>query len=54
MNESVCSGLCALLKGSIKECFRGFTVLCRKLGAGVLSNVPEKKKKNVAKDRSVC
>ena len=26
MNESVYSGLCAQLKGSIKECFRGSTV----------------------------
>lgn len=51
MNESVCSGLCALLKGSIKECFRGSTVLRRKLGPGVLSNMPEKRKKNVTKEK---
>lgn len=33
MNESVCSGLCVQLKGSIKECFRGSSVLGRKFGS---------------------
>lgn len=33
MNESVCSGLCAQLKGSIKECFRDSTVLDRMFGS---------------------
>lgn len=33
MNESVCSGLCSQLKGSIKECFRGSTALGRKFGS---------------------
>lgn len=33
MNESDCSGLCVQLKGSIKECFRGSSVLGRKFGS---------------------
>lgn len=50
MNESVCSGLRAQLKGSIKECFRGSTVLGRKFGSWCIEESARAKKKNVLKD----
>lgn len=45
MNESVCSGLRAQLKGSIKECFRGSTVLGRKFGSWCMGESARAKEK---------
>ncbi len=50
MNESVCSGLRVQLKGSIKECFRGSSVLGRKFGSWCMEESARAKKKNVLKD----
>lgn len=59
MNESVCSGLRALLKGSIKECFRGSTVLGRKFGSWCTEESARTKEKKCSEghggpDQSVC
>lgn len=51
MNESVCSGLCAQLKGSIKECFRGSAVLGRKFGRWCMAESARAKERNAQKDK---
>lgn len=57
MNKSVCSGLGSQLKGSIKECFRGFTMLGRKFGSWCTEKSDSAKKKIFWRPRwpgSIC